>query len=57
MLPDWRLGERVNFFEENVDRELYQAPETIQAEECCVALTPASEVWSFGVTLFVLATG
>ena len=45
-----------SFFDEDAYRELYQAPETFQAEEC-VALTPASEVWSFGVTLFVMATG
>ena len=45
-----------SFFEEDAYRELYQAPETIQAGKR-VALTPASEVWSFGATMFVLATG
>ena len=36
-------------------RFLYLAPEAIRTQER--GITPASEVWSLGVTLFVLATG
>ena len=36
-------------------RLLYLAPEAIQSGE--QGATPASEVWSLGVTMYVLATG
>jgi len=36
-------------------RLLYLSPETIMSNE--LESSPASDVWSLGVTLFVLATG
>ena len=43
------------YIENDESRMLYLAPEVILSEEC--GSTPASEVWSLGVTLYVLATG
>ena len=43
------------YVENDESRMLYLAPEVILSEEC--GSTPASEVWSLGVTLYVLATG
>ena len=41
--------------EKETARLLYLAPEAIQSEE--LGSTPASEVWSLGVIMYVLATG
>ena len=43
------------YVEEDESRMLYLAPEVILSEEC--GSTTASDVWSLGVTLYVLATG
>ena len=53
--PIEKKAEQQPHDELNKVRLLYLAPEAICTQER--GITPASEVWSLGVTLFVLATG
>lgn len=49
------MGEQQPYEETDQDRLLYLSPESIRSEE--LQSTPASDIWSLGVTLYVLATG
>ena len=49
------MREQSPYTETDLDRLLYLSPETIRSYE--LESTKASDVWSLGVTLYVLATG